>query len=460
MHDLFVPIILVLGLLGAVVIPRHLALKSAAIANVWLALGINGVGVPILYTLAAARRSGLSRPRSATGRFALASIIGLCAVSFFALAWSPARSSAASAGFEWAALAAAVAASISALQSRGLMALPDLMAWALWPGLVEALTTVIFRLRPDIEQRYYLSSFGHLILGATGKGLYDGTAPNNVTEAGRAGGIFFVNCNRATMAMGVLLLATLAARIILRRARFTVGAVALVFGIVMADSKTGLALLIALPACAFAAALVSAKREAGTKLTIVALVGVAGYFVASVILNHARTYVAASESTLVPRQQLWSQAIAAIRSSPVRGLGFGGWQARWESGGVPLKFTERPVHNWVLQSWLDAGALNAALSIAFVVLVLICCLQAMKTSLPTREACVFFLSAAAFIWVAVHGLGDNTTLVADPVCLVPYAMTLGIVLQPDLIRSVANGVLPGEHEESTAPAIPASVSET
>jgi hypothetical protein len=50
---------------------------------------------------------------------------------------------------------------------------------------------------------------------------------------------------------------------------------------------------------------------------------------------------------------------------------------------------------------------------------------------------VFFLSAASIAWVAIHGLGDNTDLTADPICLIPYAMTIAVVLQSDRILATA-----------------------
>lgn len=414
----------------AIALPKWLYLAGIA-AFAALFRGFSVLATPV-YLVAAVvltlfRTKRPAVPLRSTRMFVTTSVVAglLC---FMSIAWSVRGDSAIEAGLTWLALPLLTLFVVNMLLDDGLPSLGKFLAALAPVAVVQALSTVVFRFAPAVEESYYRSSLSTLFIGRLGQDLYTTDAVNNVLNPDRAGGFLFVNLNRASMAMGVMLVAFVAYGYLARKRWVWLAVAPLAAAIVLGGSKTGLALLVLLPLFSLILAVAARSGNPAARMGVVvgglviAVVGVQVFFAT------ADDYVNASEATLLPRLQLWGEAIRAIGENLLLGLGFGGWYERWESGGVAIAFSMRPAHNWFLQAWLDAGIAYVAISIVFVVVILIMQLRAVNDARSGHAKFAMAMSGSGFLWVAIHGLGDNSALYGEPPALAFLAVLAALML--------------------------------
>lgn len=415
---------------ASLAMPRWLLLAMVATLNIALPT-VYVAGAP-LYAVAMGLmclvRLGHA-PAWPAGTVALAGSLGFGAVaSLIATAWSPDVGTAVSTATAWLALVPALLLAVNVVTTEGLPAVGKLLLVLTPIVLAQAISTVVFRLSPPLEASYYQSGLASFFLADAGAALFTPLGANNVTELDRAGGMFFVNLNRASMVMGVLLLLYATYALLAHKRWPWLITCMLGAAIVLGGSKTGLALLVVLPLFAWmlARAAVRDRPESrmGLILVAVVLVGVG----LQLFFTYAVSFISASEATLEPRRLLWDEAWQAIAENPVLGLGFSGWTERWISGGVGLDFSERPVHNWVLQAWLDGGVLLLAASTALVLVVSRQTVRSMQIPGGFRQKFAMAVAGSGLMWVFIHGLGDNTSVIGDPHNAVPIVVLAALSL--------------------------------
>lgn len=328
----------------------------------------------------------------------------------------------------WAALASTTVFAVNLIMKDGLGAVGKTLALLAPIALAQGLTTLVFRFIPAIESAYYSSSISKIFLGGAGEALSTETGRNNVVSLERAGGFLFVNVNRASMVMGIIMLAYCAYALLSRKKWPLFVVIPLAAAIALGGSKTGLALLIVLPLFSIFLATASRASNAPARMGLVLSALAAAVVGVQVFFATADDFLAASEETLQPRLQLWGESLRAIAENWFLGLGYGGWTERWEQGNVHIPFSIRPVHNWFLQAWLDGGILFAAANVVFVVVIVTIMLRAVSAPGSFQHKLAMAFGGAGFLWAIIHGLGDNTSILSDPPALVFLALLSGFML--------------------------------
>ncbi|WP_248240538.1 O-antigen ligase family protein [Microbacterium kunmingense] len=342
----------------------------------------------------------------------------------------------------WFALGTLTVVAVNMIQSDGLPAAGKILAAMAPVALAQAATTVLFRFVPTVEANYYASGLSRPFLGGAGQALTTEQGYNNVVALERAGGFLFVSVNRASLVMGIMLVTYLAYAALARKRWPIWVALPLAGAIVATGSKTGLALLIVMPLFAFFLARAAGSQRPAGRIGAVLVALVVAVVGAQVFLSTADEYVQASADTLTPRLILWGAALNAIGGSPVFGLGFGNWTRELEAGTFVLGFSSRPVHNWLLQAWLDGGLGFATANVALVIVVLTIMLRAQTVNATKHERLGFALAGTAFLWAFVHGLGDNSSVIGDPQNLVFLILAGGVLLNAQILASPRAGTAP------------------
>lgn len=409
---LAVPVAVLVGL----AVPRHIMLAGVGYVSA-LFVGANVLGVQMsgivggLIGLMRGKRPTVKIPGLSAYMTALV-VGGLLALT--AAIWSTPSPLPYITAVRWLSLAALTLVTVNMIMADGIASVGKLLALLAPLALAQAISTVIFRVDPNVEATYYASDLGAVFLRNTGRALTTAEGYNNVVELERAGGFLFVSVNRAALAMGIMLLAYLAYATIARKRWPKFVALSLAGAIIATGSKTALVLLLALPLFAFLLSRAASSRTPAGRIGVV-LAGALGLAVGTqVFVSTADEFVQASEQTLQPRVVLWSEALRAIGEDPLFGLGFGGWIERWDAGGVAAGFSSRPAHNWFLQAWLDGGLGFVVANVALAVVALVMLVRAVRVETSRAHRLGFALAGSAFLWAIIHGMGDNSPIIGDP----------------------------------------------
>lgn len=273
---------------------------------------------------------------------------------------------------------------------------------------LNSLATILFRLRPVLEETYLRSQVADFLIGPSARALYQGSA-NNVLDPLKAGGMFHVNGNVASMVLGIALCALFAIKLSRASVRFTLGIV-LAAGIFATGSKTGVVLLAVVPllVAVMSAPRSSLRRRLLPVLSLLAPIVAIG--VMRVVTSRFPNFVALADSSSDTRAVLWRHAGSLFFDHPILGLGFGGWEQEvWAT----LRSTYPP-HNWVISGWADGGLLLALLLVSLAVWMI-----AVMWSVTGREDATWSevrwgaAGTGAVVWCVLHGMFDNTSIYGD-----------------------------------------------
>jgi O-antigen ligase len=276
--------------------------------------------------------------------------------------------------------------------------------------LLQAGLVFLFRSAPAVEDRFLHSRAADLLLGPAADALFT-TGQNNVLDPAKSGGLF-VNANVASLFAGLCFFAVAVLRVRTGQTRHTVLLVVLWLSVFATGSKTGAALAIALPVLAF---LVVRLRSWPSSpyflgfglLTLPITLSVGDAVLRSVVPDYATR----STESLGTRTLLWSAAWDLFQQSPVYGLGFGGWQREI---GAYVGRDDYPPHNLLIDAWAKSGIVCAAVTAALVLVVGARYLRlAFRDDLDPDLRRLNAYGLAAWTWLVVHGMGDNTSVFGD-----------------------------------------------
>lgn len=283
-------------------------------------------------------------------------------------------------------------------------------AYAMAPmAVAQAIATIVFRVSPQLEDRYLRSALADFLLGDEARLLFT-TRPNNVTDPLKAGGMLFVNGNRASMVMAAIALVYLALWIRRRSLHLLLLFTVCMTASVMTGSKTAVVLAIIIPT--FFLVLPTILRRdvgSGTRLFTLLLVFV-GLGIAAFLASRLPDYLVGADQSAQARGHLLDAASKYFLDHPFTGLGFGGWTERWadDAGNYGLG-AELPPHNFLVLEWANAG-LGAAVIIAVIVFTLVrSFVRVIRSSATQRDARSYSLLLGALVWVFAHGMFDNTS---------------------------------------------------
>lgn len=354
-------------------------------------------------------------------------------VNAFAYLWSPAPVTALTYGLGPMLAVPFVLAGFVGSVQRFPQLVPSTLAVISPIVLVQAASTVLFRLRPDLEATYYGSGAALALLGPKTRQLTEGLIVNNVVYPEKAGGILFLNGNRASMVLGVTALVYAMYALARRSDLAWIVAAAAAAGCVGSGSKTGIALFVAVPLLAIFWAAFTGARPAGRILAGVVVLGV-GAAGAWTTLTLADDYVYRSQVALIPRRRLWSTAIEAWQTHPWRGLGFGGWEEFANARLPSVQFQQvtsvvfpidYPPHNSILFSLTRVGIVGGVLVVLVTLAGIRACLHRIEAQRTFTMRLAMTCGAGTWVWVFVHGMGDNTEVFGTFQSLPMLALALG-----------------------------------
>jgi O-antigen ligase len=129
-------------------------------------------------------------------------------------------------------------------------------------------------------------------------------------------------------------------------------------------------------------------------------------------------------ATVGSREEIWNYALQMIAQHPLTGLGFGGWEQRFQLHSVLTgAATTVPAHNSLFILWLQSGLPGLLFGLALVAAVYV----AVARALAARDHESHELAMAAlgaFSWYFIQGLGENFGLVGE----VHMTPLLGVLL--------------------------------
>jgi O-antigen ligase len=350
-------------------------------------------GVPPISSLLVSAVVLLSIWTHATPTTIAVSALSLASSSLLALTWSPVQET----GYT---------TIIYFLQLAGLLAIgPNiplrsptifrmLYAWAAI-ALLDAVLVLVFRAVPQAEIAWFQTKIAEYLIGqGTVKGLFAGS-PNNALDPAKAGA-FFVNANAGSAFLGVAHLVSVYLFCETRQRRWLLAAAVFAIAVLASGSASGALLLVFFQSLA---ALRWLRKTMLRSALIPPFLLCLGYLV------YVLWTALESDAGVLSRGVLWGAAVDAIQSSPLTGLGFGGWDIYAGSLFASVGASSYPPHNLLLNYWIQAGVLGAVALLGFFLV--------MMSSLGRSHAANRFPVVAAVLWTLVYSMGDNTTIFND-----------------------------------------------
>jgi O-antigen ligase len=281
-----------------------------------------------------------------------------------------------------------------------------LLGSALEAGLV-----IAFRVLPTVEIAFLSHPFARLFVPPnTLDALFYG-GRNNVLDVAKAGGLF-VNANIAAAYLGMSAVAAWYVAAATRSNALRAVAVLDWGAVLFTGSKAGLLCALALPlALATARALRAGRIRPATLIASPLAVAAVG---AIVLLRDDlfEDFGVSTLATIGTREEIWRYALILIGQHPLAGLGFGGWEQRFELHALAAGAQTMPAHNSLFILWLQSGLPGLLCGIVFVACVYAAVLRAARAKDPTTAGLAIGV-AGAFTWYFTQGLGENFGLIGE-----------------------------------------------
>jgi O-antigen ligase len=290
---------------------------------------------------------------------------------------------------------------------------------------LEAVLVIVFRVFPSVELAFLAAPVAKLFVPPNTLDALFYASRNNVLDAAKAGGLF-VNANIASAYLGMSAIAAWYVGRITRST--TLRAVALLdwAAVLLTGSKAGLLCALALPVALSLISVIRARQANPVTLFAVTLGLGVGAVSLSLPLSQELLdgYRYNTLATLGSREEIWRYALQMIEQHPLRGLGFGGWEQRFQltsllTGGT----TTVPAHNSLFILWLQSGFAGLVCGLGLVAAVY----AAAARALSARDFASHQLgmaAAGAFSWYFIQGLGENFGLIGE----VHMTPLLGVLL--------------------------------
>jgi O-antigen ligase len=290
---------------------------------------------------------------------------------------------------------------------------------------LEAVLVIAFRVFPSVELAFLGQPVARLFVsGNTLDALFSG-GRNNVLDAAKAGGVF-VNANIAAAYLGM---SAIAAWYVARLTRSTAlrGVALLDWGaVLLTGSKAGLLCALVVPLGLTLISVIRARQA--NPVTLFASTLALGLGAVSLSLPLSQEllddYRYDTLATVGSREEIWNYALQMIAQHPLTGLGFGGWEQRFQLHSLLTgAATTVPAHNSLFILWLQSGLPGLLGGLALVAGVYV----AVARTLTARDRESHELAMAAlgaFSWYFIQGLGENFGLVGE----VHMTPLLGVLL--------------------------------
>lgn len=321
--------------------------------------------------------------------------------------WSEQRIDAISNGVRQMAIALFIAG-MFAMFRRDRGTLTTTLKWLAPLLIIQSIATTVFIVSPAAELAYLSSPLAVPLIGTDAAGIATGETNQNVESVTKAGGLLFLNGNRASMVMGVGAMTYFGLAVSTRKRWAWIVAGIATVGTVATLSKTGLALAVLAP---FAVMVLRILVKRGSAATVALILG--GALAAVALLGAAVLFAsgrsATLEKALLPRTRLWGAAVDLWLQAPVQGNGYGAWEAWWYEVAYQWGINRYwPPHNAFLAEAARGGAIGVLLLIVICVAIIRQILRDVRTVNSPRERTIAALCLYAFLWAVFHCLGDNT----------------------------------------------------
>lgn len=316
----------------------------------------------------------------------------------------------------------------SAYRQGGRRRVPGIAAFAVGAA-VEALAVIAFRVAPSIEEHFLTSGFGNLFVNPNAlSGLFT-ISPDNVLDAGKAGGVF-TNANVAAAFLGLatfslIAVAHLHGQKIYRSTAFLTWAAVFFTG-----STMGALLALAAPIGYWA---LDPARRAGIRITAFTF-GVAG--VAAVTTTGHVNLASDKAASVSSRLLIWDFAGHEFLRTPFLGHGFGGWQLLFPvyAAGRDLQ-ASFPPHDSLIYAWSQSGLFGASAALAGLVT-----FAAVYWRLVRSRSADHKFAAACLVglaWVFGHGFFENFGLLGEehmqPIIAIAIACAAALSTRTELL---------------------------
>ena len=320
---------------------------------------------------------------------------------------------------------------------------------------LEAALVIVFRLLPSTEIAFLSHPLARVFVSPNTLDALFESGRNNVLDAAKAGGLF-VNANIASSFLGM---SAIAAWYVGRlQASATLRAVALLdwLAVFFTGSKAGMLCAVLAPVV-LALISVASRRRASPYTVFAVIVGLAlGSVLAMLpysqtLLDH---YRADSLATLGTREEIWRFAVQTIRQHPLTGLGFGGWELRFQLHGFIPGATSIPAHNSLVILWLQSGLPGLLGGVALVVSIYAAFAKILARGGHESQQ-LAMATAGAFTWYFIQGLGENFGLIGEIHMTPLLGALLGHLCARHDHSSVRETHEQSVHRLAAAPAVPA-----
>ncbi|MEO8464667.1 MAG: O-antigen ligase family protein [Gammaproteobacteria bacterium] len=276
---------------------------------------------------------------------------------------------------------------------------------------LEAVLVIAFRLLPSVEIVFLAHPLARLFVPPNTLEALFYTSRNNVLDVAKAGGLF-VNANIASAYLGM---AAIAAWYLAESTRSTALRVVAVLdwgAVLFTGSKAGLLCALAVPLALAALGALRAGRIRPVSVVAAPLAIAALCALLALRDDLFDDFGYNTLATIGSREQIWNYALMMISQHPFAGLGFGGWEQRFElhaslTGGAPI-----PAHNSLFILWLQSGLPGVLCGLGLVACVYAALIQAARSLDATTSALALGV-AGAFTWYFAQGLGENFGLIGE-----------------------------------------------
>lgn len=279
--------------------------------------------------------------------------------------------------------------------------------------VLSSISVVLFAIFPALERAYYGSStLAKLVHGPSDvAAINSGELIINVFVRGglKSGGIFFSNANRASLVLGIAALAYLVVFLLYRLRFALVVSIIAAIGNLATLSKTGIVLLLLLPAGVLFVVLLRRRLIRTLERPLLWATAVLLAAVTVFVVVFGTTFATAINDAMRPRLRLWGPAWDFLWMRPLMGSGEGAWLTYWAPIGEKYGYeTVYPPHNFLL----EAGGIGGV-GVVLAILIFFGCMivwlwKQIGRAASMRAALVPATLLTAWLWIFIHGFGDNT----------------------------------------------------
>jgi O-antigen ligase len=320
---------------------------------------------------------------------------------------------------------------------------------------LEAVLVIVFRVLPSVELEFLSHPIARLFVSANTLDALFYAARNNVLDAAKAGGVF-VNGNIAAAYLGMSAVAAWYVARIARSSSLRAVAVLDWTAILFTGSKAGLLCAIVVPLGLTVISVIRARQANPVTLFAATLALGVGAVSLSLPLSQdlLEDYRYNTLATLGSREEIWAYALQMIQQHPITGLGFGGWEQRFQLHSLLTgAATTVPPHNSLFILWLQSGLPGMLVGLGLVAAIYAAAARALAAH--DRETLALAMAAlGAFSWYFIQGLGENFGLIGE----VHMTPLLGVLLGHLCARyDCATGRYELEHESLRGDPPPSAV---